>query len=177
MDIAEYLELSEKTLSEQFHLDDSDVKAALEDTISDFLEVATRLDMLKKVVYYGKDKSVLGDGLRAGDTAGYDRELTLKEQKLLHAAIGIATESGEILEQVHNSLKAGREVDSVNISEESSDVMWYYAIFGRELKLDFHQGLRNNIDKLRKRFGAKFNTDGALNRDLDAERKELKKGI
>lgn len=42
-------------------------------------------------------------------------------------------------------------------------------------KIDLLTSLRNNIDKLRKRFPNKFNTDDANNRNLQAERKELEK--
>lgn len=41
--------------------------------------------------------------------------------------------------------------------------------------LDLEQGLQNNIDKLRIRFPDKFDAENALNRNLDAERKELEK--
>lgn len=41
--------------------------------------------------------------------------------------------------------------------------------------VDLEQGLQNNIDKLRIRFPEKFTTENAINRNLDAERKELEK--
>jgi hypothetical protein len=41
--------------------------------------------------------------------------------------------------------------------------------------LDLKQGLQNNIDKLRVRFPDKFDTEKAINRNLDEERKELEK--
>lgn len=41
--------------------------------------------------------------------------------------------------------------------------------------LDMEQCLQNNIDKLRKRFPYSFSEHHALNRNLDAERKELEK--
>lgn len=38
---------------------------------------------------------------------------------------------------------------------------------------DFHRDLKNNIEKLQKRYPEKFTEENALNRDLDAERKIL----
>jgi hypothetical protein len=42
-------------------------------------------------------------------------------------------------------------------------------------ELNLEQGLQNNIDKLRVRFPDKFDTEKAINRNLDEERKELSK--
>lgn len=43
------------------------------------------------------------------------------------------------------------------------------------LEIDFWQALTNNISKLQVRYPEKFTEEAALNRDLDAERKELEK--
>ncbi len=40
---------------------------------------------------------------------------------------------------------------------------------------EFYQGLSNNIDKLKVRFGDKFTNEAALNRNLEAERTQLEK--
>lgn len=42
-------------------------------------------------------------------------------------------------------------------------------------EIDFFQALTNNIAKLQVRYPEKFTTEAALNRDLEAERKELEK--
>jgi NTP pyrophosphatase (non-canonical NTP hydrolase) len=44
-----------------------------------------------------------------------------------------------------------------------------------EYNLNLHLILQNNIDKLRVRFPDKFDTEKAINRNLDEERKELEK--
>lgn len=120
MDIKEYLELSEKTLSDGFHIDSS------------------------------------------------------QKQKILHAAIGMATESAEILDAVKKHAFYGKEIDMVNIQEEIGDLMRYVAILLREYNLDFHQILDDNITKLKKRYGEKFSTEKAINRDTDHELSHIK---
>lgn len=50
-----------------------------------------------------------------------------KEHRLLHGAIGIVTEIGELFEATNT-----REIDIVNVGEEIADVYWYLAIFQRE---------------------------------------------
>lgn len=92
------------------------------------------------------------------------------EMNLLHAALGIGTEAGELLDAFKRKLFYGKELDVVNIKEEMGDLMWYMAILLRELDLDFHEILDLNIAKLRARFPDKFTEKDALERNLDRER-------
>lgn len=109
-----------------------------------------------------------------------DSERTLidkgHDMNLLHAAMGIGTEAGELLDAFKRKLFYGKPLDVVNVKEEVGDIMWYIAILLRELDLDFEEILQLNIDKLRARFPDKFTETHALNRDLDAERKILESG-
>lgn len=109
------------------------------------------------------------DSARTLIDKGYD-------MNLLHAAMGIGTEAGELLDAFKRKIFYGKELDVVNVKEEIGDIMWYIAILLRELDLDFEDILQLNIDKLRARFPQKFTETHALNRDLDAERKILESG-
>lgn len=95
------------------------------------------------------------------------------DMNLLHAAMGIGTEAGELLDAFKRKIFYGKELDVVNIKEEVGDIMWYVAILLRELDLDFEDILQLNIDKLKARFPEKFTEHHALNRDLDTERSIL----
>ncbi len=95
------------------------------------------------------------------------------DMNLLHAAMGISTESGELMDAFKRKIFYGKALDVVNVKEEIGDVMWYIAILLRELDLDFEDVLQVNIDKLKARFPDKFTEEDALNRDLDKERKIL----
>jgi NTP pyrophosphatase (non-canonical NTP hydrolase) len=106
-----------------------------------------------------------------------DSERTLidkgHDMNLLHAAMGIGTEAGELLDAFKRKLFYGKGLDVVNIKEEVGDIMWYVAILLRELDLDFEDILDLNIKKLRARFPDKFTESDALNRNLDQERSIL----
>jgi len=158
-----------------------------------------------------------------------------KDQKILHAVIGILTEVEELLD---NHL--GETFDATNRLEEVGDVLWYCAIIAREYQLDYPQiivkdknpepmklilkiikntcklldALKKkiyynkpidenffktittlvmldlsdymstydinversfdiNIEKLKARYGDKFSSERAINRDLDTERQIL----
>jgi NTP pyrophosphatase (non-canonical NTP hydrolase) len=57
-----------------------------------------------------------------------------KDQKILHAVIGILTEIEELLDNYTTETP-----DFTNILEEIGDVQWYLSILGREFELDYPQ--------------------------------------
>lgn len=95
--------------------------------------------------------------------------------RIEHGAIGIATESGEIMDAIKTAKYYGRKLDKVNLVEEMGDIMWYLAILSDELKVPFEEIWDKNIRKLKSRFPEKFTKKEVNNRDLRKERKELEK--
>jgi len=94
---------------------------------------------------------------------------------LLHAALGLQTEGGELADQVKKHLFYGRELDKVNIKEEAGDILWYMAVILRRLGLTFEDVAQANIDKLELRYRGSFNEWDACNRDTDKERELLER--
>jgi NTP pyrophosphatase (non-canonical NTP hydrolase) len=95
--------------------------------------------------------------------------------RLLHAAIGLATEAGEIQDQLKKAVFYGKPLDKVNLEEELGDLFWYIAIMSDTLGVSFDQIMEKNIAKLKARYGDKFTEKAALERNLDAEREILEK--
>lgn len=93
--------------------------------------------------------------------------------RLLHGAIGIATESGELLDAIKKHIWYGKRLDSVNIAEECGDLLWYVALICNSRGVSMEQVMERNIAKLRVRYPEKFTEESALHRDLDAEQKAL----
>jgi NTP pyrophosphatase (non-canonical NTP hydrolase) len=93
--------------------------------------------------------------------------------RLLHAAIGFATEAGEILQALHDYVYLGTPLDPIHLVEEGGDVFWYAAIYADSLSVTFENIQDRNNRKLRARYPDKFEQDQALTRDLDAERRAL----
>lgn len=91
----------------------------------------------------------------------------------MHCAIGVATESGELMDQFKRHIYYGKPLDVVNIKEELGDKMWYIMNLCRLLDLNLEEIMDININKLRVRFPDKFTNEAALNRNLDAERETL----
>lgn len=95
------------------------------------------------------------------------------EQRLLHASMGLVTESAEFLDALKKSFFYGKELDKVNLKEELGDILWYVAIACDALGTDFETEMKRNINKLRTRYPEKFESHQAENRDLEKERETL----
>lgn len=99
--------------------------------------------------------------------------LSESNTRLLHAGIGMATESGEFLDALKKHIFYGKPLDIVNLKEELGDLFWYMAIACDVIGTDFESEMRRNIAKLRLRYGHKFSQYDAENRSLDKEREVL----
>lgn len=96
------------------------------------------------------------------------------EGNFLHAALGIGSESGEIVDIAKRKFAYNKPVDVVHAAEEIGDLMWYLNLCVQSLGLTWEQVLRMNIDKLSIRYpNLEYSDDKALNRDTGAEREAL----
>jgi NTP pyrophosphatase (non-canonical NTP hydrolase) len=93
--------------------------------------------------------------------------------RLMHGAIGMATEVGELQDAIKKLFIYGKELDGVNVMEECGDVLWYIALALDAVDCTMEQCMARNIAKLQKRFPERFTEEQALVRDLDAERAAL----
>lgn len=150
-----------------------------------FIETAEILDAYKKKIFYNNDKKYnetfysslvnfkfhLDNAMRHNSLKD-DETLTNINPRLLHGIIGIATESGELIEALTKYITEG-ELDDVNLQEELGDCRWYDAILHDVLNLSPNETMEKNISKLKVRFPDKYTDEYAEKRNLEAERKEL----
>lgn len=96
--------------------------------------------------------------------------------RLLHGSMGICTEAGELQDALKKFIFYGKDLDLVNLKEEVGDLFWYVAILCDDLKVDFEELWKTNIEKLKSRYPNKFDKEKAVNRDLVKEREILESG-
>lgn len=178
MDYDQYI--SDATRSESRIDEAKTERAAFINALNLFTLSGQILDLYKRQIFYGKDydrdqmAALLGDlhdrSSGAPDTGG--KEDLCTNTRVLHAAMGFATESGEILEPLIESLE-GADFDNVNFMEEIGDLNWYQAIALDETGLKLEDICDRNIAKLKARFPEKFTEQHAIERDLDQEREIL----
>lgn len=93
--------------------------------------------------------------------------------RLLHAAMGMATEAGEFLDQMKRHIYYGRPLDLVNVIEEVGDSTWYERIALDEAGIEYLEAIALNVRKLRARFPDRFTEGNATDRNLAEERRVL----
>ena len=106
------------------------------------------------------------------------RTFLSKEDKtidIFHCIVGMQTELGELADAYKKHIFYGKELDITNVSEEIFDLLWYAVNLARIENIDLVKGMQNNIAKLKVRFPEKFTEQNAIERNIEAERKELEK--
>lgn len=93
--------------------------------------------------------------------------------RMLHAVLGIVDEAGEMAKILKKHLIYKTAIDEVNAFEESGDSQWYHALWLDAIRRSFGEAMERNLAKLAVRHGEKFSAEGAVNRDLEAERRAL----
>lgn len=111
-----------------------------------------------------------------------ERMLNPTFMRLLHCAMGLTTEVGELMDILKRHLFYGTAIDFTHIREEFGDLEWYKAL-GYDVLVSELEGLTRenvqeqtqamNIAKLAKRYPEKFTEHHAINRDLVVERATL----
>jgi NTP pyrophosphatase (non-canonical NTP hydrolase) len=159
---------SRRTWGREFHGDDVNAQHlfALLGRVSG---KCVQADTIKRALYYGDEVSlgVLPDG----DPSCTDL-LSDEEANLLHIALGLISEAGEILNAFVDTQRHG-EVDKVNLLEEGGDILYYAARLADAADTSLFKMMQANHEKLSARFPDAFDADKAINRNTDAEREIL----
>lgn len=82
----------------------------------------------------------------------------------VHMAMGIAGESGELLDAVKKHVIYNRELDIENVIEELGDIEFYMEGLRAQLGISREDVLSHNIAKLTKRYGQSYSDAAAKQR-------------
>lgn len=106
-----------------------------------------------------------------------DAKISISEanEQLLHAVLGIQTESGELTDNLKKHIFYGKPLDVANLKEECGDLLWYISLLLDWLDCSYEEIMLLNIEKLQIRYPEKFSKHNAINRDLKSEEKVFKK--
>jgi len=84
--------------------------------------------------------------------------------QLLHGAIGICTENGELMDVMKRYLVYDEPIDIAHAAEEIGDVLYYVMLSCQALGLEMGDTMQANIDKLRIRYPHGFSEADAVAR-------------
>ncbi len=146
------------------------------------INILKRLNMLSKAAEYVSDmiNSISFD----------DKD---QANRLLHGAIGLKTEIGELYDAYKKHWFYGKELDIENVKEEIGDIIWYTELladvglrvdfivmeinfFSTETNINPTECRENVIKKLRVRYPDGFTEFDAENRNTEEEMKAFSEG-
>jgi NTP pyrophosphatase (non-canonical NTP hydrolase) len=84
-----------------------------------------------------------------------------REAMLIHAALGIAGEAGEIVDAIKKHCIYGKPLDLANVIEELGDLRFYMEGLCNVLDLSDQEVIQGNMNKLAQRYKSLTYTDGA----------------
>jgi NTP pyrophosphatase (non-canonical NTP hydrolase) len=80
------------------------------------------------------------------------RQLTPQQAHLLHMAVGVSGEAGELLDAIKKHCVYQKQIDLNNVKEEAGDILFYLTGLLNELDMTLDECIKANIDKLSKRY-------------------------
>ena len=124
--------------------------------VKDFF--STYSDFVTKVT---SDPSIDLDALKKSFD-NIEESSSIKMPRLLTAALGLGSETGEFVEIVKKMVLQGKPASEDNIfhmKRELGDIMWYWTTACASLGLDPYEVINENQKKLEVRYGEKFEVD------------------
>lgn len=89
----------------------------------------------------------------------------MQDAKLAMLCMGLAGETGEVVDHVKKHLFQGHELSREKIVDESGNVLWYLAGIFNMVGTTFDEVMNRNIDKLNKRYPNGFDAQKSINRE------------
>ena len=184
MNWSEYLPLAEKTLSTQFNCEDEFHQKLLHAIIGSLTEVEEILDNYKDGELTTDINSQGSLGEEVADICWYlsilYRELGITESKIdlsefkieksFDTLLSFLKVSLKFLDLIKKKIYYGKEISKelmIELSEKMYSLILHYVILNG---VDVNEILDKNIAKLKARYGEKFTSEKAINRDLEVER-------
>jgi NTP pyrophosphatase (non-canonical NTP hydrolase) len=87
-----------------------------------------------------------------------------RDMNLAVMSLGLAGESGEVVDMVKKFVGHGHTIDIEKLTKELGDVMWYLAAICEAMGISFDAVAESNIEKLKRRYPEGFTYDSSRNR-------------
>lgn len=85
---------------------------------------------------------------------------TAKPSELQNWGLGLAGETGEVVELIKKAQYHGVKLNKDDLSKELGDVLWYISAIATESGLNLSDIANSNIEKLKKRYPHGFQLGG-----------------
>jgi len=106
------------------------------------------------------------------------RQLTPQQAHLLHMAVGVSGEAGELLDVVKKHCVYQKQIDIPHIIEEAGDILFYLTGLLNELDLSLEDCIDANREKLSRRYASgRYSNEQAIARADKVEEVKQEKTI
>ena len=183
----EYLPLAEKTLSTQFNCDELFHQKILHSVIGSLTEVE---EILENYVNGELITDVNKQGSIAEETADIfwyisilyreleitDHQYNIEKKNPFEILLDFTKVSLKFLDLLKKKIYYNKDIDNSLMIDLSSRMYCLMVNFCYQYNTDISNILDKNIDKLRARYGDKFSSEKAINRNLEVEKQILENG-
>ncbi len=109
----------------------------------------------------------------AKDGALIVKEMTPQNAHILHMAVGVSGESGELLDAIKKAVIYQKELDRENVIEELGDLEFYMEGLRQGLNITRDETIQANMDKLGIRYSEGYSDMSAQVRADKLNKKEI----
>ena len=103
------------------------------------------------------------------------RQLTPHQAHLLHMAVGVSGEAGELLDAIKKHCVYQKQINMDNVIEEAGDILFYLTGLLNDLNISLDDCIKANISKLSKRYPNGYSNAAAIARaDKETIQDEVK---
>lgn len=93
------------------------------------------------------------------------RQLTPQQAHLLHMAVGVSGEAGELLDAIKKHCVYQKQINLENVIEEAGDILFYLTGMLNELDLSLEDCINANKEKLSRRYASgSYSNEAAIAR-------------
>lgn len=97
-------------------------------------------------------------------------ELTLERVNLVHTAIGVAGEAGELLDLVKKTVINNHPLDRAKVVKELGDIEYYLEALRQTVGVTREEVIEGNLSKLFARYGGTYSDEASIARaDVNGE--------
>ena len=99
------------------------------------------------------------------------KQLSNHTEDMLHMAVGISGEAGELLDAIKKVWVYNKTLDIENVREELGDLLFYIQGMANLIGTDLEELIKGNVEKLKKRYPTGY-TDAAAQARADKKEGE-----
>lgn len=178
MEWKEYLELSEKTLSTEFHCEEKyqrmlhaviGILTEVEELLDNHIDKIDKTNVLEEVGDITWYIAIIGREYNLD----FPKNIPLNSDISMNIIVSIMKQTCKLLDMLKKKIYYNKPINEELFKQTTTVIMILIQSYMNHYKIDISNSFDINIAKLKARYGDKFTAKNAINRDIEKERKIL----